>query len=351
MPFTGFLFGSLLLITICWVFVKIWGKLQRPQAVSVIPPIEPLHNFNWMTEKPKSLRPFKPVYNITMAIQAETMSNLITIDRDYLNRVTTRRNIVAEHKNTVHGYVEGGQEAVRELYSFLLVDYLPTRFPSMFAISDKKTFRNLVTGKSFPATAPLDPEDPEVCLRTLAETVEEDIFLLKETGETHVCPAFLCCFPTGFDPSSKLGQTLKGIHDPVPAYDKIGPSMERFFRKLEVGKSVRRMNWVVQTHADLINVSGNHIKEGDEFVADEDVDASKAHLRVELQTLTRLPKTKFVIFCFRTYLYPISDIKAEGSGPALADAIEGLQSGNAPGMFKYKSAVRWGTSIASYLRS
>ncbi|RSM03306.1 hypothetical protein CEP52_007486 [Fusarium oligoseptatum] len=115
--------------------------------------------------------------------------------------------------------------------------------------------------------------------------------------------------------------------------------MERFFRKLQVGKSVKRMNWVVQTHGDLINTSGNHIKEGDEFVADEEIDCSKAHLRIELQTLTRLPQTRFVLFSFKTYLYPLKDVKEEGSGPALADAIEGLKTGNAPGMFKAENST------------
>jgi hypothetical protein len=57
------------------------------------------------------------------------------------------------------------------------------------------------------------------------------------------------------------------------------------------------------------------------------------------------------LFCFKTYLYALKDVKEEGSGPALADAIEGLKTGNAPGMFKYKSAVRWGKSVAEYLRS
>lgn len=96
-----------------------------------------------------------------------------------------------------------------------------------------------MTGRTFPSTP---PKDPETCLQILGETVEEDIFLLKETETTHVCLAFTCCFPTGFDPSSKLGLGLTGIHGPVPSYEKIGPSMERFFRKLEVGKSVKRMN-------------------------------------------------------------------------------------------------------------
>ncbi|KAJ5768007.1 hypothetical protein N7533_000590 [Penicillium manginii] len=282
-----------------------------------------------------------------MAIKPEPLSDLVTVDNQYLDRVTTRRNIIAEYKNTVHGCLPGGESAVHELYSYLLTHHLPIRFPDLFTCQGK-LFHNRVTGKSFPTTP---PQDPETCLRILGETVEEDIFLLMETETTHKCLAFTCCFPTGFDPSSKLGLDLRGIHGPVPAYEKIGPSMERFFRKLEVGKSVKRMNWNIQTGDYLINVAGNHIKEGDEFVADEDVDHSTANLRIELQTLTRLPETKFVLFCFKTYLYPLANIKAEGTGPELADAIEGLQKGNAPGMFKYKSAVRWGKSVAEYLRS
>lgn len=73
--------------------------------------------------------------------------------------------------------------------------------------------------------------------------------------------------------------------------------------------------------------------------------------RVELQTLTRLPKTQAVLFSFKTYLYSISQVKEDGSGAELADAIEGLKSGNAPGMWRYKSAVRWAKPVCEYLRS
>lgn len=125
-----------------------------------------------------------------------------------------------------------------ELYSYILTRHLPRRFPGLFKVEERQ-FKNLVTGQSFP-TQP--PKDPELCLRILSETIEEDIFLLKETEDTHVCLAFACCFPTGFDPSSKLGADLAGIHGPVPHYDKIGPSMERYFRKIIPGQVVRRMN-------------------------------------------------------------------------------------------------------------
>lgn len=74
-------------------------------------------------------------------------------------------------------------------------------------------------------------------------------------------------------------------------------------------------------------------------------------MRVELQTLSRLPRTKALAFSFKTYLYPLKDVKGEGLGPQLADAIEGLKKGNAPKMWLYKGGVRWGKSVIEYLRS
>lgn len=174
------------------------------------------------------------------ALQSDAPSDLITIDRDYLDRVNLWRDLIRQHGARVHGCTAQGQAAVRELYSFLLGDFLPTRFPTMFELSgDGSEFRNLVTGKRHPAAA---PADSAAALRVLGETVEEDMFLLHETPEGHMSVAVVCCFPAGFDPSAKLGRLLRDIHGPVPSYDKIGPSMERFFAKLEVDKSVKRLN-------------------------------------------------------------------------------------------------------------
>lgn len=109
--------------------------------------------------------------------------------------------------------------------------------------------------------------------------------------------------------------------------------------------------WSITTQDKLYTPSGTHIYDKDDFQADEKVDIDQVRLRVELQTLTRLPKTGAVIFPFKTYMYPLKDIKDEGLGPQLVEAIEGLQKGNAPGMFKYKGAVRWGKSVCEYLKA
>ena len=72
---------------------------------------------------------------------------------------------------------------------------------------------------------------------------------------------------------------------------------------------------------------------------------------MELQTLTRLPETNAILFSFKTYLCPVRQIKEEGLGEELADAIQGLKTGNAPGMWVYKGGICWGKSVCDYLRS
>jgi hypothetical protein len=56
------------------------------------------------------------------------------------------------------------------------------------------------------------------------------------------------------------------------------------------------------------------------------------------------------LFSFKTYMYTLDEIKREGLGPDLADAVEGLKAGNAPGMWVYKGGVRWGRAVCEYLR-
>lgn len=74
-------------------------------------------------------------------------------------------------------------------------------------------------------------------------------------------------------------------------------------------------------------------------------------MRVELQTLTRLPRTQAILFSFKTYLYPLRQVKEEGLGPELAEAVDGLSAGNAPGMVGYKGRARWSRRVCEYLRA
>ncbi|KAH8881324.1 hypothetical protein GQ53DRAFT_702566 [Thozetella sp. PMI_491] len=314
-----------------------------------VPAFEPLKEFNLNTTKPLRFRPFKPIYHITMALQSSSPSDLIIMDTNYEERILYRRGVIADNPKIAMGTIPEGRDAVDELYTYLMRDYLPARYPSIFQIVDNgKRLNNAVTQVRSPLAPPADPLE---AFKILGETIEDDLFLMKETSEGHRVVAFLCCHPSGFDPSSKLGLLLKDVHTPVPSYEKIGSSMERFFSRLEVGKSVKRVNWSITTKPVLFSPDFNHVSSDEVVNEDENIDMEKTRLRIELQTLTRLPETKALLFSFKTYMYPVKEIKDEGLGPDLADAIEGLKRGNAPDMWTYKGAVRWGKSLCAYLRS
>lgn len=162
------------------------------------------------------------------------------MDRNYKDRVLERRGLITQHPSVVVGAIPRGKAAVDELYCYLVSDYLPSRFPTMFRLErEGQVFRNTITGASFPTTP---PDNPVQTLGYLGETVEDDMFLLHETEKGHRSVAYVCCYCSGFDPSRKLDKLLAEIHEPVPGYHKIGPSMERFFGKVEVGRNVKRVN-------------------------------------------------------------------------------------------------------------
>lgn len=79
-------------------------------------------------------------------------------------------------------------------------------------------------------------------------------------------------------------------------------------------------------------------------------DIRQCFLRCERQTLHRLPHSRAIVFAFKTYLYPLEQVKAEGLGEQLATAIEGLKAGNNPGIYLYKNGPKWGEAVKEYLR-
>ena len=77
----------------------------------------------------------------------------------------------------------------------------------------------------------------------------------------------------------------------------------------------------------------------------------QTNLRCERQLVHRLPETKALVFSLKTYLTPITQIKEEGLGEQLAEAVDGLKKGNVPEIHRYKKSGVWGEKVKEYLRS
>ena len=117
-------------------------------------------------------------------------------------------------------------------------------------------------------------------------------------------------------------------------------------------KKAENRQWSITTHPNLYAASGgNHLYEGEEVPEQEGIDIDNTFLRCERQTLHRLPQSKALVFAFKTYMYPIREIKEEGMGEELAQAIDGLKEGSVPAMHFYKRGVVWGEEVKRFLRT
>lgn len=315
------------------------------------------------------------------------------MDKNYLSRIKYRTEIMRKHTTNVVNISSSDEAriapAVREYYTFITGTYLPLRYPSMFQLHQTdyetgKTYmlQNKITKAVFPAS-PTTYTKPITLLETLGKTIDEDILFLlpsqpssdtKSDTDTKSAPendhegkyhllAYTTCCPSGFDPRTKLNHPLATIHAPVPGYkSKLEASMDRFFSNLPVGKYVKRVNWSITVDAELYagsdGAGATHAHSGDDVteIPVGDLDLETCFLRCERQTLFRLPESKAVVFAFKTLVYPLKEVKAEGSGDELAVAVEGLKAGNVGGdekggMWFYKRGGVWGKAVVEYLRS
>ena len=299
------------------------------------------------------------------------------MDNTYLDRIQLRRAIIESHSASTVACNPIAEPAVLELYTWIFGAYLPRRFPRTFQLLPQSAhLHNVATNTNIP----LRPASASTALRTLGENVDTDFLLLLPEPPTsaNVLPiyhlqAFVVCFPSGFSTCEKLGQSLSGIHAPVPGYKaKLAPSMDRFFARLEPGKAVMRANWTITTDDRLFCETGTHLRDEepagraktlDMHAPDVEADIARqraevviadCRLRTERQTLHRLPETGAVVFAFKTYLHRLDEVKGEADGAggvALAEAIEGLTNGSVPGMNVYKRGVVWSEKVLDYLRS
>lgn len=291
---------------------------------------------------------------------------------------------MSDHSEATLACNSEAEAAVLELYDWTVNTYLPKRFSGQYVPSsslasvDEKAAGSYVLNTILNERIPSRPRSPMHALQILGVHIDTDFLILLPSSRAadgspiYHLQAFVTCFPSGFSTREKCGKPLAEIHQPVPGYaSKLERSMDRFFAKLECGRAVKRHNWAITTNDKLFVETGNHFYKDEVPAAknektldvhspdlDQDIEKQRqdvvigdCRLRTERQTLHRLPNTKALVFAFKTYQYKLADVKAEGSGLALADAIDGLPTGSVPEMNFYKRGVVWGDKVVEYLRS
>lgn len=109
-----------------------------------------------------------------------------------------------------------------------------------------------------------------------------------------------------------IGMTFHEWHGPVPLAHNLGvfDRALRYLLRLQYGHPVRRLNWTMTINPRLDTSPENYPDWGpDRTTVTPDNVAQKVHLRVELQTLFRLPRSNAILFGIRCYLISLQDIE------------------------------------------
>lgn len=297
------------------------------------------------TRDDRPWRPFRFPYHQTMSIFKLDVNNWLDMDKYYYDYIKEKERVRHTYGPDNFDWLPESEEACRELMD-IVKEHLMTRYPLLFTTKDNGVHvTNEITGEVLDFSEPLK-ENPLIYISKMAK--EDFYIVLKDDKGIHRLVAAAVPFPGGsFGINYKLGKTLDVIHTEVPYYEeKLKPSMEKWFSRMKPADLVERASWYISWDHKLLLNNVYALKEGDKV--NTDVLPTEFNVRVERQTLRRLPKTRAIIFTNHPVFYSIEEMRDEPLIPSLIRKIiyEAPES-----ICKYKNFGAFRDHLLPYLNS
>jgi len=146
---------------------------------------------------------------------------------------------------------------------------------------------------------PLHAKGPP--LLTAARLVQEDLLIMDMADEPRLTAGVLC-FPASWSLAEKFGGGLGDIHGYVDEYtDEMAARVRRMFTALRPEQPLWRANFLRYVEADLHQPRRQ--------TQAKPLPKSGGFVRVERQTLRKLPRTGAVVFGIHTYVIRWNQLK------------------------------------------
>ena len=174
--------------------------------------------------------------------------------------------------------------------------------------------RSLVSGQS----ADLHDDSVEPLLQ-MSYLIEEDFMLLEEVEGTLRITAASNAYSSSGRLVASVGHDVAWAHEPVPRLThKLGERINRVLGSIHAATPCERFNWQITPMATVFFPHDPHAANAAamrEVLAEWCRDPTRAGellwMRVERQTLTRLPDSNAVAFSLHTYSDPLSDLRSD----------------------------------------
>lgn len=263
------------------------------------------------------------------------LDDWIEVDGRLPDYLAEKERLLKADRGAVFREEEGTRAAQQEVLD-LLLEHLPRRFPETYRRDGR--FIEIV-----PAGAKVDVElEGEASFVRAARLIQEDLVLMRKGEGGYRLAAGAVCFPSSWAFHEKFGRTLDAIHTPVPGYaDLMAGRVARIFDNLPADKPASRMNWTLHPDNALHKPVGGLWPEGE----------LAPYVRLERQTLRRLPLSGDILFTIRTYLDPVAALRDHPEGPRLVAGIKREILGLSDSQATYRSLLQDRDRIVALLEA
>jgi hypothetical protein len=273
----------------------------------------------------------------SIGLETLDLARWIEPDENLVRDLDERERLLAEARDVVF-VAEPGTEAAQSEVWDLLSAHLPEQFPVLYrktgeAVEVLPADRSIAIGWDAPIIA-------------AARLVQEDLVLMRKGPEGYRLVAAVLCFPSFWSLREKFGATLDQLHAPVPGYqERLGARMNRIFDHLKVEMPVWRVNWSISPDCVL------HQPESRARPRRWLEEGLNAFVRVERQTLRRLPKSGDILFTIKLHADPITALAGHPRGGELALSLASQIEALDEAQLQYKNLVAHRDALVKALRA
>jgi hypothetical protein len=259
-------------------------------------------------------------FRLRMGTRTLDLDRWLVVDDDRRDDLLKKAELTATHRDEVVAELDSpaAQAASAELES-LIVAWLAAR------------------GVEVPY---LDAERSAIARCGLA--TQEDWCVLVDLGDGPVLAAASVCFPTRWVLREKIGRSTAAIHAPVAYYDEqLAAPVDALLDRIGLDDARWRLNWNLTDDPSL----HQPVRRAGATVDPADV-GRRVWLRVERQTLRRLPETGAVAFGIRIHQQPLASLSDD---PATLVRLRAAVDAMPEPTFQYKGLQHFAGALRHWI--
>ena len=238
------------------------------------------------------------------------LADWIEIDERLGDYLAEKQRLAASHPDEVFA-AEPGTEAAQAEVLTLLTAHLAQRFPATYR-RDGEFIEVVPNGRRVKLG-----DTP--ALQVAASLVQEDLVLMRQGEAGWRVGAASLSFPSSWRLSEKFGRPIHEVHAPVPGFSEGTRNAEliaRMFDNLRPEIAVIRWNWSIYGDAEL-----HHPLDSPPRRFGSGERAENVFLRVERQTLRKLPQSRDILFTIKIVVDPLAALERHPDATAIAASL------------------------------